>query len=68
MPPPPPLAHSVLKVGENAVVQFTPLRAVALELYKEYPALGMFVIRDLNSVVGYGQITEVEWDAPVDAI
>jgi translation elongation factor EF-1alpha len=49
------------------VVQFTPLRAVALELYKDYPALGMFVIRDLNSVVGYGQITEVEWDAPVDA-
>jgi elongation factor 1-alpha len=48
-----------LKAGEAALVRFMPTKPMSVELFREYPQLGRFSIRDMSMIVGVGVIKEV---------
>ena len=50
---------SYLKTGDSAVVRFEPLRPIPLEVYKEFPELGRFAVRDMGTTIAAGVITEI---------
>ncbi len=49
-----------LRTGDAAVVRFEPLRPVAMEVFKDFPQLGRFAIRDMGTTVGAGIVLEIE--------
>jgi elongation factor 1-alpha len=49
-----------LRTGDAAIVRFEPLRPVAMEVYKDFPQLGRFAIRDMGTTVGAGIVLEIE--------
>jgi elongation factor 1-alpha len=49
-----------LTTGEAAVVRFVPLQPVAMEVYKDYPQLGRFALRDMGTTIGAGIVMEIE--------
>ncbi|HUI85646.1 MAG TPA: translation elongation factor EF-1 subunit alpha [Nitrososphaerales archaeon] len=48
-----------IKTGDSAIVKITPLRALVLETFKEYPELGRFALRDSGSTVAAGIVREI---------
>jgi elongation factor 1-alpha len=48
-----------LKAGEAGIVEFTPLKPMCVETYKEYPPLGRFAVRDMRQTVAVGIIMSV---------
>ncbi|MFH1056458.1 MAG: translation elongation factor EF-1 subunit alpha [Candidatus Micrarchaeota archaeon] len=48
-----------LKTGDVAIVKVKPTRALCVEKYSDYPALGRFAIRDMGQTVAAGVILEV---------
>jgi elongation factor 1-alpha len=50
---------SYLKTGDSAVVRFEPLRPIPVEVYKEFPELGRFAVRDMGTTIAAGVITEI---------
>ncbi len=51
---------SYLKTGDAAVVRFEPLKPVAMEVYREFPQLGRFAIRDMGTTIAAGIVLEIE--------
>jgi len=49
-----------IKNNESAIVQLIPTKDMIVESYAEYPPLGRFVIRDMNTTIGVGIIKSVE--------
>jgi elongation factor 1-alpha len=49
-----------LRTGEAAVVRFVPLQPVAMEVYKDFPQLGRFALRDMGTTIGAGIVTAIE--------
>ncbi|MEM4726720.1 MAG: elongation factor 1-alpha, partial [Candidatus Bathyarchaeia archaeon] len=49
-----------LRTGDAAIVRFEPLRPVAMEVFKDFPQLGRFAIRDMGTTVGAGIVLEIE--------
>jgi len=49
-----------LRTGEAAMVRFVPLMPTAMEVFKDYPQLGRFALRDMGTTIGAGVVTEVE--------
>jgi elongation factor 1-alpha len=47
-----------LKTGDAAIVKIRPLKPLAAELFKDFPALGRFAIRDMGQTVAAGVIIE----------
>jgi len=47
-----------LKTGDAAIVKVKPLKPLAAEVYKDFPALGRFAIRDMGQTVAAGIIIE----------
>ena len=45
-----------LKTGDAALVKVKPLKPLAAEVFKEFPALGRFAIRDMGQTVAAGVI------------
>lgn len=52
--------------GDTAVVEFTPLKPLCVETYKDFPALGRLIIRDINKTVGVGVINSVVFEEEVN--
>ncbi|MCW4025871.1 MAG: translation elongation factor EF-1 subunit alpha [Candidatus Bathyarchaeota archaeon] len=50
---------SYLKTGDSAIVRFEPLRPIPVEVYKEFPELGRFAVRDMGTTIAAGVITEI---------
>jgi len=48
-----------LKKGDAAMVKMVPLKPLCVETYKEYPALGRFIVRDMKRIVAVGMIKSV---------
>ena len=48
-----------IKAGDSAMVKFLPSKAMVVEVFKEYAALGRFAIRDMKQTVGVGIVKEV---------
>jgi len=51
---------SYLRTGDAAVVRFVPLHPVAMEVYKDFPQLGRFALRDMGTTIGAGVVLEIE--------
>eukprot|EP00831_Metopus_contortus_P039770 TRINITY_DN3114_c0_g1_i1.p1 TRINITY_DN3114_c0_g1~~TRINITY_DN3114_c0_g1_i1.p1 ORF type:complete len:224 (-),score=19.83 TRINITY_DN3114_c0_g1_i1:76-747(-) len=49
-----------LRQGDCAIVQIVPLKPLCVETFKNYPALGRFVVRDLRRTVAVGVVRSVE--------
>eukprot|EP01132_Coremiostelium_polycephalum_P000538 gene538-677_t len=49
----------VLKMGDSAMVQFTPTKPICVETFTEYPPLGRFAVRDMRQTVAVGVIKSV---------
>jgi elongation factor 1-alpha len=49
-----------LRTGEAAMVRFVPLMPTAMEVFKDYPQLGRFALRDMGTTIGAGVVTEIE--------
>ncbi len=49
-----------LRTGEAAVVRFVPLQPVAMEVYKDFPQLGRFALRDMGTTIGAGIVMDIE--------
>ncbi len=48
-----------LKAGDAAIVRLTPLHPIAIETFKDFPALGRFAIRDMGTTIAAGIIKEI---------
>ena len=42
------------------MVRFVPLMPTAMEVFKDYPQLGRFALRDMGTTIGAGVVTEIE--------
>lgn len=51
---------SYLKTGDAAVARFEPLKPVAMEVYREFPQLGRFAVRDMGTTIAAGIVLEIE--------
>lgn len=51
-----------IKNNDNAMVLVTPIKEVYVETYKDFPALGRFAVRDMNTTVAIGIIKEVFYE------
>ncbi|MGQ9679955.1 MAG: translation elongation factor EF-1 subunit alpha [Candidatus Bathyarchaeia archaeon] len=51
---------SYLRTNEAAIVRFEPLRPVAMEVFKDFPQLGRFALRDMGTTIGAGVVLEIE--------
>ncbi|MCW4011992.1 MAG: translation elongation factor EF-1 subunit alpha [Candidatus Bathyarchaeota archaeon] len=49
-----------LRTGEAATVRFVPLMPTAMEVFKDYPQLGRFALRDMGTTIGAGVVLEIE--------
>ena len=49
-----------LRTGEAAIVRLVPLQPIAVEVYKDFPQLGRFALRDMGTTIGAGIVIEVE--------
>eukprot|EP01132_Coremiostelium_polycephalum_P000511 gene511-644_t len=49
----------VLKMGDSAMVQFTPTKPMCVETFTDYPPLGRFAVRDMRQTVAVGVIKSV---------
>lgn len=49
-----------LRTGEAAIVRLVPLQPLAVEVYKDFPQLGRFALRDMGTTIGAGIVIEVE--------
>lgn len=49
-----------LKTGDAAVVKVKPLKPLAAEVFRDFPALGRFAIRDMGQTVAAGVITDAK--------
>jgi elongation factor 1-alpha len=49
-----------LRTGEAATVRFVPLQPTAMEVFKDYPQLGRFALRDMGTTIGAGVVLEIE--------
>jgi elongation factor 1-alpha len=49
-----------LRTGEAAMVRFVPLMPTAMEVFKDYPQLGRFALRDMGTTIGAGVVIEIE--------
>jgi elongation factor 1-alpha len=49
-----------LRTGDAAIVRFVPLQPVAMEVYKDFPQLGRFALRDMGTTIGAGIVMEIE--------
>jgi elongation factor 1-alpha len=50
---------SFLKTGDSALVKLEPLRPIPVEVYKEFPELGRFAVRDMGTTIAAGVIKEI---------
>jgi elongation factor 1-alpha len=48
-----------IKVGDCAIIQIKPTKAMTVEVFTEYPPLGRFAVRDMKQTVAVGVIKEV---------
>lgn len=48
-----------IKDGDSALVKMTPQRPLCVETFAQYPPLGRFAVRDMNSTVAVGVVKEV---------
>jgi len=48
-----------LKTGESGLVRMTPMKALCVETFSEYPPLGRFAVRDMKKTVAVGVIKSV---------
>lgn len=48
-----------LKTGDAAIIRVKPLKPIACESYKDFPALGRFAIRDMGRTVAAGIIIDI---------
>lgn len=53
-----------IKEGDACRLEFTPLKPLCVEVFKEYAPLGRFAIRDSRQTVGVGVVTSVEKAPP----
>ena len=51
---------SYLRTGDAAIVRFEPLRSVAMEVYRDFPQLGRFALRDMGTTIAAGVVLEIE--------
>jgi len=51
---------SYLRTGDAAIVRFEPLQPVAMEVYREFPQLGRFALRDMGTTIAAGVVLEIE--------
>jgi elongation factor 1-alpha len=49
-----------LRTGEAAIVRLVPLQPVSMEVYKDFPQLGRFALRDMGTTIGAGIVIDVE--------
>jgi elongation factor 1-alpha len=49
-----------LRTGEAATVRFVPLMPTAMEVFKDFPQLGRFALRDMGTTIGAGVVLEIE--------
>ncbi|XP_014690838.3 elongation factor 1-alpha, oocyte form-like [Equus asinus] len=49
-----------LKLGDAAIVQMVPSKAMCVETFSEYPPLGRFAVRDMRQTVAVGVIKTVD--------
>jgi elongation factor 1-alpha len=49
-----------LKTGDAAIVKIKPTQPLCVEVYKDFPQLGRFAIRDMGKTVAAGVITEIK--------
>ena len=49
-----------LKTGDAAIVKVRPMKPLAAEVFKEFPALGRFAIRDMGKTVAAGIIIDAK--------
>ena len=49
-----------LRTGEAAMVRFVPLMPTAMEVFKDFPQLGRFALRDMGTTIGAGVVTKIE--------
>lgn len=47
-----------IKNGEAAMIELTPTKPMCVEVYKEFPPLGRFAVRDMKQTVAVGIIKE----------
>lgn len=48
-----------LKQGDVAIVRLRPLRPVPMEVYKDFPSLGRFAVRDMGRTIAAGVVLEI---------
>ncbi len=49
-----------LRTGDAAIVRFVPLQPTAMEIFKDFPQLGRFALRDMGTTIGAGIVMEIE--------
>lgn len=49
----------VLKQDEGGFVRYKPVRPLCVEMYKEFPQLGRFAVRDMGRTIAVGVITKL---------
>ncbi len=49
-----------IKTGDVAIVKIQPLKAICLEKFADFPALGRFAIRDMGQTVAAGVILDIK--------
>ena len=52
-------APKFIKVGDCAMIQIKPTKAMTVETFTEYPPLGRFAVRDMKQTVAVGVVKEV---------
>ena len=50
---------NALKEGDCAIVVMQPIKPMCLEVFKDFPPLGRFAIRDINLIVGAGIVKSI---------
>ena len=49
-----------LKTGDVAIIKIQPLKAIVVEKFSDFPALGRFAIRDMGQTVAAGVVLDVK--------
>jgi elongation factor 1-alpha len=49
-----------LRTGEAAMVRFVPLMPTAMEVFRDFPQLGRYALRDMGTTIGAGIVTQIE--------
>lgn len=48
-----------LKVGDSAIVKIRPVRPTCIEIFKDFPELGRFALRDMGATIAAGIVKEI---------